>query len=104
MKLITIRKTLKEVVDKKDIIKTTKELSGYGVNKDSEFIRKGLEVSDVIFEEGERSAISTITTSRPDRDRDIVRPDGLILDYYLKHPVVLAGHDYSDTVGVGMSE
>lgn len=43
--------------------------------------------------EGERSDISVITTSDPDRDQEIVVADGLLLDDYRANPVVLFSHD-----------
>jgi uncharacterized protein len=60
-----------------------------------EFVRKGLVPSDVQFEEGERAAVSYITTKDIDRDGEIVEPDGVDLEAYRKNPVVLFGHDYS---------
>lgn len=35
-----------------------------------------------------------ITTGNPDRERDVVNPDGWELDNYRANPVVLFGHDY----------
>ena len=36
----------------------------------------------------------TITTNSPDRERDVIAPDGWQLDAYMKNPVVLWAHDY----------
>lgn len=36
----------------------------------------------------------TITTDSPDRERDVIMPDGWQLDAYMKNPVVLWAHDY----------
>jgi hypothetical protein len=58
------------------------------------FIRKGLTPSDMKFEEGERASIDYITTTSKDRDCEVVDPSGAILGDYLKHPVVLFGHNY----------
>lgn len=63
--------------------------------KQVEFVRKGLVPSDVQFEDGERAAVSYITTRDIDRDGEIVEPDGVDLESYRKNPVVLFGHDYS---------
>lgn len=63
--------------------------------EDVSLIRKGLIPADTKFEEGDRSAISYITTSAVDRDKEIVDPKGAMLKDYRKHPVVLFGHDYS---------
>lgn len=38
----------------------------------------------------------TITTSAPDRERDVVDAHGLDITNYLKNPVVLFGHSYRD--------
>ena len=59
-----------------------------------EYVRKGLIAADVQFEEGERAAVSYITTRDIDRDGEIVEPDGCDLEAYRKNPVVLFGHDY----------
>jgi hypothetical protein len=74
----------------------------HGLGEDAEFVRKGLVASDLRFEEGEQSVVSIITSSRPDRDREIVDPKGAILDDYLKNPVVLFGHDYR-SLPIGMN-
>lgn len=45
-------------------------------------------------EDGSRCITFTITTQAPDRERDVVHSDGVVLDNYLKNPVVLFAHDY----------
>ena len=62
---------------------------------DVEFIRKGILAGDVQFDEGERAAVSYITTRDIDRDGEIVDPNGADLEAYRKNPVVLFGHDYA---------
>lgn len=57
-------------------------------------VRKGITPTQFELKEGERAVISYITTGAVDRDREIVEPSGAILTDYLKHPVVLFGHDY----------
>jgi HK97 family phage prohead protease len=64
--------------------------------KQVEFVRKGLVPSDVQFEDGERAAVSYITTKDVDRDGEIVEPFGVDLEAYRKNPVVLFGHNYSE--------
>lgn len=64
--------------------------------EDVEFIRKGIVPSDTQFEEGERAAVSYITTKDVDRDGEIVEPSGVDLEAYRKNPVVLFGHNYSE--------
>jgi HK97 family phage prohead protease len=43
-----------------------------------------------------RTLVVKITSPTPDRSHDIVVPMGMIADNYLKNPVVLYAHDYSD--------
>jgi len=64
--------------------------------EDVEYIRKGLVAAAVQFDEGERAAVSYITTKDIDRDGEIVDPAGADLEAYRKNPVVLFGHDYSE--------
>lgn len=70
----------------------------YEINPDNAiFCRKGYEQSKTPdFSEQEKTAVSYITTSRKDRDNEIVYPDGIILEEYRKHPVVLAFHRYDE--------
>lgn len=58
------------------------------------FVRKGLVAEDLSFSEGERAAVSYITTAGVDRDSEIVDPAGADLSDYQKNPVVLWCHDY----------
>lgn len=68
-----------------------------GTKEDPFYVRKGLEVyKEPDFVSGEKAVISYITTGAVDRDGDIVKPDGVDLTHYLKHPVVLFGHKYSE--------
>lgn len=46
--------------------------------------------------EDSRSLIVTISTPTPDRSGDVVVPKGAKLDHFLKNPVVLFGHKYSE--------
>ena len=76
----------------------------YGIKEeDVTLIRKGLVPADTKFEEGERAAISYITTNEVDRDKEIVDPKGAMLKDYRKHPVVLFGHNYSQ-LPIGRNE
>ena len=89
------KETEKQLPDKllENILSIGKD---YGIKTDNiEFYRKGYETyKQPEFIPGERAAITYITTGRIDRDGDVVRPDGGIFDDYLKHPVVMAFHDY----------
>lgn len=50
------------------------------------------EIKDV---EGERRSLRfTISTGAPDRDRDVIDPDGWDLRHFKKNPVVMFAHDY----------
>ena len=42
-----------------------------------------------------RTLSFVISTSTPDRDKDVISPSGVKLDNFLKNPVVLWSHDYS---------
>ena len=77
----------------------------HGVDKsEAQLIRKGHTPEKVEWsvKKGERASIDYITTKRMDRDREIVLPKGGILNDYMKHPVVLFGHDYK-SMPVGKS-
>lgn len=43
----------------------------------------------------ERTLVVKISTATPDRSNDVVVPTGVVLDNYLKNPVVAAFHNYS---------
>ncbi len=47
----------------------------------------------------DRTDISTITTSHPDRDLEMVLPDGIQLDSYRANPIVLFGHNQDTPCG-----
>jgi hypothetical protein len=67
----------------------------HGMKEDDvQLIRKGLIPTDLEIKEGERAVISYISTAAVDRDGEIVEPEGAVLTDYMKHPVVLFGHDY----------
>lgn len=51
------------------------------------------------FNESERSIISYITTSSPDRYNDVVQPSGGDLKSYNKNPVVLFNHSADKIIG-----
>lgn len=59
-------------------------------------LRKTYLASETKAVDGEdRTLVVKISTSTPDRSRDIVRPEGVQLDNYVKNPVVAFGHNYS---------
>lgn len=59
-------------------------------------LRKTYLASETKVADGEdRTLVVKISTSTPDRSRDIVRPEGVQLDNYVKNPVVAFGHNYS---------
>lgn len=45
-------------------------------------------------DDADRTLVVKISTSNPDRSNDVVAPDGVQLDNYLKNPVVAAFHRY----------
>jgi HK97 family phage prohead protease len=59
-------------------------------------LRKTYLASETKVADGEdRTLVVKISTSTPDRSRDIVRAEGVQLDNYVKNPVVAFGHNYS---------
>jgi uncharacterized protein len=62
---------------------------------DQKIIRKTYEAVETKASEGEdRTLVVTISTSNPDRSKDVVVPDGMQSDNYLRNPVVAAFHRY----------
>ncbi len=60
-----------------------------------EILRKGVLADARELEEGERAVVQYVSTRTVDRDREVLVPEGAILDQFLKAPQVLWGHDYS---------
>ena len=86
---------LKELI--REIVKDSK----LDIDK-TEYVQKGLEVyKQPDFNDGEKSVITYITTGGIDRDKEIIKPDGGDFTTYLKHPVVLFAHRYSDGLPIG---
>jgi hypothetical protein len=57
------------------------------------------------IDEHARSATFVISTPTPDRSEDVVNPNGVILENYVRNPVVLFDHGFSGiTVPIGKSE
>ena len=81
---------------------TDTALKDHGLKEDSVLYRKGIIPESTRFVKGERASVDYITTKVVDRDRDLVVPNGAILDQYVKNPVVLFGHDYS-SIPIGAS-
>lgn len=63
---------------------------------DLEFVRKMIPIDpkDIRIEEKERAAIKLVSTPRLDRDKEILIPDGAVLDDFRSSPSVLWAHDY----------
>ncbi len=62
---------------------------------EQKIIRKTYEAVETKAAEGEnRTLVVTISTKNPDRSGDVVLPEGMISDRYLRNPVVAAFHDY----------
>lgn len=91
MELITQRFSLEDIYP--DKVRAFSKR--YGIKPNNlMLVRKGkvAESQEIIGEE--RAVVSYITTDRVDRDREIVHPEGAILDDYRKNPVVLWAHNY----------
>jgi len=58
-------------------------------------IRKVFNTTTKAVDGEARKLLVTISTKNPDRSRDVVQPAGVVLDHYIKNPVVGAFHDYS---------
>jgi len=59
-----------------------------------EYVQKSIPAKMDTLKEEERSIIKYVSTISLDRDKDIMLPDGAILDDFKKNPVVLFGHNY----------
>ncbi len=90
MDLITQRMKLMEAFPEK----AGEIIQKFGLKDDAQFIRKGLVPEGMEFNDGEQSVVSVITTGSPDRDKEIVSPDGCIATDWNANPVVLWCHDY----------
>jgi len=89
--LITKRFNLAEILPKiaDELVKN------YGLKiEDVQLVRKGIVASDFQMQEDERAIISYLTTAALDRDKEIMLPQGAVLDLYRKHPIVLWCHKY----------
>lgn len=58
-------------------------------------IRKTYQAETKAVEDSDRTLIVTISTANPDRSNDVVVPMGMMVDNYLKNPVVAFAHNYS---------
>lgn len=57
-------------------------------------IRKTYQATETKAVDDSRSLLVKISTSSPDRSRDIVIPSGAVFDNYLRNPVVALAHKY----------
>lgn len=96
IELITERLTMADWTQKKKAIPAR-------FNDNTPFIRKGYVTQKAEVDVKERSRVVQVTTGGVDRDNEIVRPDGVMLEQYLMNPVVLFGHDYH-SIPVGKCE
>jgi phage head maturation protease len=67
----------------------------YGASEDAQVKRIAGVYELKSVEESERAVERYISTRDVDRDREILDPDGAILDEYMLSPVVLWAHDYT---------
>lgn len=67
------------------------------------FIRKTFPIVDTkAVENDDRSLVVKISTATEDRSKDVVQPNGVMLDNYMKNPVVAAFHRY-DQPAIGQA-
>lgn len=88
MSLIKLLPNLPEEVREK--------ITALGLPEDMPALRKEMAKAPESFDEGERAVISYVSTRDIDRDKEIMLPEGCILDDFLLAPQVLWGHDYSE--------
>lgn len=69
------------------------------VNDDG-IVYKGVIAEDKAFDAESRSGKFVMSTESPDRDRDVIKQDGLDLTNFLKLPMALAYHRHSDPIGM----
>ena len=60
-------------------------------------IFKQFTAEDTKIDSEERTITAVISTGAVDRDREVLVPGGIIVENFMKSPVVLWAHDYSDT-------
>lgn len=106
LKIMTETVKFKDIKDRlhAKILKSLAKLSE--LTDESEITIKKFSPSDTKFEEGERAAISYITTIDVDRDDEVVLPNGIDFSHYNQHRVVLLAHDRrgETTCGVGLGK
>lgn len=66
-------------------------------------IRKTYQATETKAVDDSRSLLVKISTSSPDRSRDIVIPSGAVFDNYLRNPVVALAHKY-DGLSIAKTE
>ncbi|NVM21294.1 MAG: HK97 family phage prohead protease [Desulfobacterales bacterium] len=62
--------------------------------EDLELVRKGIVAEKAEVDKDERAVTSYINTGKQDRDNEKIEPEGAVLTYYRKNPVVPYAHDY----------
>ncbi len=66
-------------------------------------VRKTYQAVETKAVDGSRSLLVKISTSSPDRSKDVVLPQGAVLDNYLRNPVVALAHKY-DGLSIAKTE
>ncbi len=67
----------------------------YGLKEDEvELIRKGRVSSQPVIDRDARTVINYISTDAIDRDNEVIEHKGVVLDDYVKNPIVPWAHDY----------
>jgi len=98
MDLVTWRLKLSDVFGdiESQCPKLAASVKAAGIDGDVEYVRKGITPSDMVFNKGERSVISTISTLGVDRDSEVVLPEGMDGKHFKLNPVVPFGHSYGE--------
>ncbi len=67
----------------------------YGLKEEEvELIRKGRVSSEPVIDRDARTVINYISTDAIDRDNEVIEHRGVVLDDYVKNPIVPWAHDY----------
>lgn len=68
-------------------------------DKGESFVTKGVEVLEKKINIDKNEVTTIITTNAPDRDNDIVEPDGANLKDFKNNPIMFFNHDYYHPIG-----
>ena len=68
-----------------------------------EYVEKGAVIPEreLEIDEEERTVVKYVSTISVDRDGDIIRPDGILMDDFRKNPVILYAHNHGSIGWLG---